>query len=390
MIRVIKGYVLFILVSICAQQVTASSITLEQLAQFKTDGLGRVCILDTHHAKWSRAWSYYPDRNRTESLRIHTNLALMRVVHRVMRSYEVGKALKIDKKFITRLGELGSGKPLVFGRDAYIGRALQAMLGLLDDYTDPLAPGKEGHFFIDEYKRNFIMCLQFKSHDDLAKLMAYFQSSDLAPAQTRPLLIVDIADDKQLEYLSDDERAFLDAYFTWDNFNTNDELQTFVKVTQGQMRALERDVEDAKPKYIEGFKENVLRSLESVTGNFELDRPQMWLIILGALSLFREPICTALRNVESIDSVMNFLHMPWGKKKYSEKDVVEKLNGVGLCLVELIRGQRAGAARYAVGAAQQVAGAAQQVAGLAQVQAGIQQEERALEQAAIRLEELFA
>ena len=320
---VFKKYMILILVGL-GMQLNAAQVTItqEQLDQFKTDGLGRICILDTHYPKWTRAWAYYPDRNRTESVRIYPDLELMPVVNCTMRYYGGGKALKRVKNFIVRLGDPLSTAPLAFGREAYISRFLQACMGLLDDYTDPLDPKKPGHFFIDEYSRNFIMCLQVESHDEIRKLMAYFENKNVVPAQTKPLLILDVAQDQALEELDADECAFLDAYFTWDNFNTNSLLQTFIQANKGLMRSLERDVEDAKPKYIENMRESILRGLESMTGRFEFDKPQMWIILGTLLWYFKDPIFSGLRKIESVDGLMKALSMPWGIKHTTLVDVV--------------------------------------------------------------------
>ena len=307
----------------------ANDVSVADLEKFQGQAAGRICLFDSTE-KNPRVWVYYPGQ-KTEWLKCSSHLSGMVVISDRMLGYEWGKAVKNDKKFITPgFNEFGQ-KHLYYGRDALIGRALQLGMGLTESYTDPFDSHKKGLAIIPEYNENFIFNFRVKS-GDILKLKRYFDTHEVQPQEHRPLLLLDIIDDAQLTKLDGQERAFLDAYFTWDVVYSNVVAQRFLEQVKTKMREFERDVEAIGPIYKDNMRESVLRMLEAICSDFEFKRfaPKLALVILGLMILkHREVLFKGLRVVTPFDKILDFLGIDLGEdeKESDEAVLLHKLLG---------------------------------------------------------------
>ena len=314
-------------------------VTVADMQKYATDAIGRVCILDTTKDENPRIWTYYSGE-KTESLKCSDNIANMVVVSRRMLGYELGKAVKIDHKYISSgYDELGQ-KYLYFGRDALFGRFLQLALLLKDTYKDPFDCRKEGTALIPEYKNKFVFIAKVKT-GDIGQLQRYFLKHAVVPLTEKPLLLLDVVDDSACTLLTKSERAFLDVYFTWENITQNTDAQEFIEKRREKMRSFESDVIVAGPNYRENIRQGTLRMLEGICGDFEFKRfaPRLVLLIGGLMLLkHREKIFEYLRMFSPVDKTLDFLGIDLGVEKKDK--VLEKLRVIGEILLLQLRGQR--------------------------------------------------
>ena len=325
----IKQFVL--LISICFSLTMTGaftrSLSREEIDAYQTRALGRVCIFDTTKDANPKAWVYYADQ-KTESLKCSPNIDDMQVVSCRMRGYQLGKAVKLDSKFIVSTDEF-ENRQTFFGRDAWIGRFLQLAMLLKEEYRDPFEPNKKGYALIPEYKQNFVFCMHLKNYDDLRFLRAYFQRHMPNISDKKPLLILDIQSDPSLQQLSAYDQSFLDTYFDWTCWGTSGDAQKFIVEIKTGMREFERDVEASNPVYKENMRQNILRTLEGICGDFEFKRfvPRLALLIGGIILIkHSKKIVGMLRESELIDSIFDTLGIELGSKKQSEK--VKLLRGI--------------------------------------------------------------
>ena len=314
------------LISICLSLTTtgafARSLSREEIDAYQTRALGRVCIFDATKDVNPKAWVYYADQ-KTESLKCSPNIDDMQVVSRRMRGYQLGKAVKLDSKFIVSTDEF-ENRQTFFGRDAWIGRFLQLAMLLKEEYNDPFEPNKKGYALIPEYKQNFVFCMHLNNYDDLRFLRAYFQRHLPDVPSGKPLLILDIQSDPLLQQLSAFDQSFLDTYFDWTCWGTSGDTQKFVEEIKTKMREFERDVESSNPAYKENMRQNILRTLEGICGDFEFKRfAQRLALLLGGIILIAksEEIVKKLREIEFIDHSFDTLGIKFGSKKLSPLEV---------------------------------------------------------------------
>jgi hypothetical protein len=154
-------------------------------------------------------------------------------------------------------------------RESVVGKGLQSVLNLTG-----LLPLKnyKGALLVDEYQKGLPMKMIFPSAAYFKGFKTYFLAKsnecNVFPAETKPLLMLEILDTK--EPLDDLDIDFLNSYYTV--VDPKDELvKSFFKECNEQMNDILEATHEASPVK-EGYTQQVVRGLEKEFKEFKVDK----------------------------------------------------------------------------------------------------------------------
>jgi len=158
-------------------------------------------------------------------------------------------------------------------RQAYVGIALEDLLQAVRVY--------KGIFLVDEYKANLPQKWVVRSAD-LSPLVSYlrksFEQAQIAPADQKPVLLLELLDKKQA--ISQDDQAFLNAFYEMVDPQDPVIFEFFKRANDLSNEAL---TATANNKIVgERLGEEILRKIESFTGEFE--GRKLFGIVLSAIA----------------------------------------------------------------------------------------------------------